>query len=157
SATSSEPLIDSTHETIEIPPGRPKWIGAEANYRGKTHTISVSSGPYATEAQCKRALEEAIAKATNEYIAEQLGTELAPNLLHYNARTIQDRFVKRENTYHDTPKSSVGYMHESFALLEFGPDFRNELDRRWTQVRATSRVAQTGLISGAALLLLGSV
>src|SRR5438094_603632 len=35
-------------ETVEIPPGRPKWIGAEPNLRGKVHTIPVSSGPYAT-------------------------------------------------------------------------------------------------------------
>jgi hypothetical protein len=154
---SSDLVIEAAHEKIEIPPGRPKWIGTEPNFRGKTHTIAVSSGPYATEAQSKRALAEAIAKATDEYITEQLGSDLAPKLLHYNVRTIQERFVKRENTYHDTPKYSVGFMHEDFALLEFGPDFRNELDRRWTKVRATSRLAQTGLISGAALLLLSSV
>jgi hypothetical protein len=155
--TSGDLVIEQAQEKIEIPPGRPKWIGVEPNFRGKTHTIPVSSGPYATEPQSKRALEEAIVKATNDYIAEQLGSDLAPKLLHYSARTIQERFVKRENTYHDTPKYSVGFMHEDFALLEFGPDFRNELDRHWTKVRATSRLAQTGLISGAALLLLGSI
>ena len=48
-------------------------------------------------------------------------------------------------------------MHEHFALLEFGPDFRKEIDRRWTQVKATSRVVQTGVVSGAVLLLITSV
>jgi hypothetical protein len=149
-----DPIIEST---VEIPPGRPDWIGAEPNTRGKIHTIAVSSGPYATDGQAKRALDEALVKATSDYIADQLGSELAPKLIRYDARTIKERFVKRDNTYHDSARYSVGWMHENFALLEFGPDFRNELDRRWTKVRATSRLAQTGLISGAALLLLTSV
>src|SRR5205085_5286398 len=86
-----------------------------------------------------------------------LGREVAPQLLRYDARTIRKRFLKDENKYHDVARYSVGWMHENFALLEFGPEFRNELDRRWTQVRATSRLAQTGLVSGAGLLLLGSI
>jgi len=153
---SGEPVVEA-RETVEIPPGRPKWIGAEPNLRGKVHTIATSSGPYALDPQSRRALDEAIVKATNDYIAEQLGSELAPKLLRYDARTIKERFIKPENTYHDVARYSVGWMHENFALLEFGPDFRNELDRRWTQVRATSRLAQTGLVSGGVLLLLGSI
>ena len=152
----SEPMIEAP-ETVEIPPGRPKWVGAEPNLRGKVHVISVASGPYATDSQSKRALDEALVKATNEYIAEQLGSEMAPRLIRFDARTIKQRFIKDENKYHDVARYSVGWMHENFALVEFGPDFRNELDRRWTKVRATSRLAQAGLVSGAALLLLGSV
>jgi hypothetical protein len=144
-------------DTIEIPPGRPKWVGAEPNLRGKTHTLAVSSGPYAVDTLSRRALDEALVKATSGYIAELLGSDIAPRLIHYDARTIKQRFVKPENTYHDVARYSVGWMHENFALLEFGPDFRNELDRRWTSVRAKSRLAQTGLFSGAALLLVGSV
>ena len=157
-AESSDPVIEST-TTVEIPPGRPKWIGAEPNFRGKIHTIPVASGPYKTDSQSKRALSEALVKATNEYIAEQLESELAPKLIGYDARTIHERFVKKENEYHDTARYSdpVGYMHEHFALLEFDAKFRNELENRWTKVRATSRLAQTGLLSGAALLLLASV
>jgi len=154
--TSSEPVIEN-HATVEIPPGRPEWIGSEPNLRGKVHKIPVSSGPYATDAQAKRALDEALVKATSEYIADQLGSELAPQLLRYDARTIKQRFVKDENKYHDVARYSVGWMHENFALLEFGPEFRSELDRRWTKVRATSRLAQTGLVSGGALLLLASI
>jgi len=67
--------------------------------------------------------------------------------------------LKDTNKYHDIARYSepVGEMHEHFALLEFGPEFRAELDERWTKVKATSRVLQTGLVSGAALLLLASV
>jgi len=158
-AESSDPIIESTTTTVEIPPGRPKWIGSEPNFRGKVHTIPVASGPYATDAQSKRALNEALVKATNEYIAEQLESELAPTLIRFDARTIHERFVKKDNEYHDTARypDPVGYMHEHFALLEFDTKFRNELESRWTSVRATSRLAQTGLVSGAALLLLTSV
>ena len=151
-----EPVVESK-ETVEIPPGRPKWIGTEPNLRGKVHTIPVSSGPYALDPQSRRALDEAIVKATNDYIAEQLGSELAPKLLGLDARKIKEKYIKPENTYHDVARYSVGWMHENFTLLEFGPDFRNELDRRWTKVRATSRLAQTGLVSGGVLLLLGSI
>jgi hypothetical protein len=149
--------IESPGDSIEIPPGRPGWIGGEPNTRGKTHTIAVSSGPYAIDKQSRRALDEAIVHATNEYIADQLGSDYAPRVIRYDARTIKERFVKPENMYHDVARYSVGWMHENFALLEFDPQFRNELDRRWMQVKATSRLAQTGLFSGAALLLLTSV
>src|SRR6476646_4432726 len=90
-----EPIIEA-QDTVEIPPGRPEWIGSEPRLKGKTHAIAVSSGPYATPAQAKRSLDEALVKATNEYIADQLGSELAPQLLRYDARTIRQRFVKDE-------------------------------------------------------------
>src|SRR5262245_25083668 len=155
----ADPEIDAPAGSIEIPPGRPKWVGSEPNLRGKIHTVSVASGPYATDAESKRALDEALVKATNRYVAEQVGSEMAPKLIRFNARTIKKRFVKDENRYHDVARYSdpVGWMHENFALLEFGPDFRNELDRRWTSVRATSRLTQTGLVSGGVLLLLSTV
>jgi hypothetical protein len=153
----ADPVIDPPAESIEIPPGRPEWTGQEPNYRGKIHTIPVASGPFATDAQSLRALDEALVKATSQYIAEQLDSELAAKLIRYDARTIKERFVKGKNAYHDTAKYSVGWMHENFALLEFGPEFRNELDRRWTRIKATSRLTQTGLISGSVLLLIGTV
>jgi len=154
--SAGEPAIESK-DTVEIPPGRPKWVGAESNLRGKVHTIPVSSGPYATDSQSRRALDEALIKATNDYIADQLGSELAPKLLRYDARAIKERFIKPENHYHDVARYSVGWMHENFALLEFDSKFRNEIDRRWSQVRATSRLAQTGLLSGGVIMLLGSI
>ena len=144
----AELTIDSPGDTIEVPPGRPEWIGSEPITRGKVHTIAVSSGPFALDKQSRAALDQALVKATNDYIAEQLGSDYAPRVIRYDARTIKKRFVKPEHTYHDVARYSVGWMHENFALLEFGPEFRNELDRRWTKVKATSRVAQTGLLSG---------
>jgi len=159
SATEAEPVIDAPADTVEIPPGRPSWVGTELNTRDKVHTVAVSSGPYKKEGQAKRALDEAIEKATSEYIADQLGSEYAALALRYDAATVKKRWLKDSNRYHDVARYSepVGEMHEHFALLEFGPDFRKELDRRWTQVRAKSRVLQTGFVCGAVLLLLASV
>jgi hypothetical protein len=161
----SDPEIDAPRDTVEIPPGRPEWIGAEPSTRGKVHTVAVSSGPYATNNQSLKALDEAIVKAMNEYISDQLESERAPQLLRaawpsdYSARAIKNRCIsnEKEGKYHDVARYSVGWMHENFALLEFDAKFRNELNSRWTRVRATSRLAQTGLVSGAALLLLSSV
>jgi hypothetical protein len=153
----AELTIDAPSDTIEIPPGRPEWVGQKPKFEGKVHTIAVASGPYATDKESRRALDAAIVKATNKYIADQVGSDQAPRLIRFDARTIKKRFVKPDNAYHDVARYSVGWMHENFALLEFGPEFRNELDRRWTKVKATSRVAQTGLFSGAVLALVGSI
>ena len=132
---------------------------SEPNLRGKIHTIAVSSGPYKKERQAQRALDEAIEKATAEYIADQIGSQRAALLLRYDAGTIKERYLRNANKYQDVARYTepVGDMHEHFALLEFGPDFRKEIDRRWMQVKATSRVVQTGVVSGAVLLLIASV
>jgi hypothetical protein len=159
-AEASDPIADILQVTVEIPPGRPEWVGSEPDYSGKVHTVPVASGPYAMPKQAERALDEAIVKATNRYIAEQLDSELAPRFLHYDIRRIKDKKSRHpllRETYHDRAQYSVGPMHENFALLEFGPEFREELASRWDKVRATSRLVQTLLFAGAALLLVGSV
>jgi hypothetical protein len=158
-AAQADPQIEAPADTVEIPPGRPSWVGTEPNTRGKVHTVAVSSGPYKKDGQAKRALDEAIEKATAEYIAEQLGSDHAALLLRYDAGTIKDRYLRNSNKYQDIARYTepVGEMHEHFALLEFGPEFRKEIDRRWTHVKATSRVMQTGLVSAGMLLLIASV
>jgi hypothetical protein len=150
-------LNEPPHDGIEIPPGRPEWIGKGPELTGKVHKIPVASGPYADNSESQRALDQAIAKATQHYIAEQLGSDIAPQLIQYNVRVIKKRFVKQDNTYHDVARYSVGWMHENFALLEFDQKFRDEIDRKWTKIQATSRLAETGVVSGGVLLLVGSI
>jgi hypothetical protein len=158
-AAEADLQIEAPADTVEIPPGRPAWVGADPNTRGKVHTVAVSSGPYKKEGQAKRALDEAIEKATAEYICDQLGSAHAALLLRYDAATIKERCLRSANQYHDVARYTepVGDMHEHFVLLEFSPKFRQELDGRWAQVKATSRVLQTGLVSVSVLMLLGSV
>jgi hypothetical protein len=150
-------LYTPVEDVVKIPEGRPEWIDAEPDYSSAVHTIPVASGPYVHEGESRRALDRALVKATKEYIAEQLGSELAAQLIQYDAKSIKRKVVKADNLYHDVATYSVGPMNEYFALLEFGPEFRNELDRRWSQVRATSRLSQVGLFGGAGLLFLASI
>lgn len=155
---SSEPVLHTPLEdTVKIPPGRPEWIDAEPDFTSAVHTIPVASAPFVHEGEARRALDQALVKATREYVAEQLGSELAARLIQYDAKTIKRKVVKADNLYHDVATYSVGPMHEYFALLEFGPEFRKELDRRWEGIRAKSRLSQVGLFGGAGLLLLASI
>jgi hypothetical protein len=140
-----------------ILPGRPAWIEKEPGQSGDIYRVAVASGPYAHETEAKRALDRELEKATKEYIADYLGSPLASRFIWYDSRTIRQRFVKPENTYHDVATYSVGPMYECFALVEFDKGFRDKLDSRWASVRGTSRLAQMGLFAGAGLLLLTSV
>ena len=153
----ADPVIESAKETVVIPPGRPEWVEKDPNQSGEIYSIPVSSGPYAHDSEARRALDREVEKAMREYIAEYLGSSLAPRFVSYDARTIKQRFVKPENFYHDVATYSVGPMYEHFALVEFDKSFRNELDSRWEGVRGKSRLMQMALFAGAGLLLLSSV
>jgi len=157
-ATSSDPEIESTSpDTVVIPLGRPDWVEKEPNLSGEVHTIAVSSGPFKRESDCSRALAKEMVKATREYIVDQLGSDLAAQFIRYDAATIQKRFVKPSNIYHEEITVSFGTMHQTHALLEFDVKFRKELEGRWAKVRGASRLSQLGLFAGAGLLLIGSI
>jgi hypothetical protein len=150
----ADPIIGD--HAIDIPTGRPDWVGQQPSLTGKIHTISIASGPYATSREAQKALDDAIVKATKDYIAEQLNSDLAAQLITYDARTIKRSFVK-DDTYHDEASYSVGKMHENFALLKFDQKFRSKIARDWNQVRAGSRLVQTGVLAGASLLVVASI
>jgi hypothetical protein len=156
-SAASEPVIESATDSVVIPPGRPAWVAADPDSSGAVHTIPVASGPYARDADARRALDQALVKETREYLAEQLGSPLAAQLLAYDAAAIKQRLIKPENLYHDIATYSVGPMNEHFALLEFDAAFRKEVESKWTKVRAASRLGQMGLFAGAALLLVASI
>jgi len=158
-ASDSDPSLEAP-TAIHIPHTRPAWTSAEPNLKGVgVDTIPVASGPYKRATDAHRALDREIEAATNEYIDKHLGSGLAPQLLRYDVRMIKQRFVKPENLYEDvaTYSDPVNDMHESFALLEFTPGFREELEHGWSKVRSTQRILELGLFAGAALLLLASV
>jgi hypothetical protein len=153
----SDPAIDAERETLIIPPGRPQWIESEPSLTGSIHTVYVCSGPFALPSQANRALDDALVRATRDYVSGQLGDSLATRFIDYDAKSIKQRFVKPECVYREIITASVGPMHQVHALLQFDPEFRKELDSRWETVRATSRLFQMGLFSGAGLLLITSV
>lgn len=150
-----DPDLTTAADTIEIPPGRPAWIGERANYTGDVHRIAVASGPYATEKLARRALDEALVKATSGYVADQIGAQAA-RALRYDARLIKQRYVKPENAYHDVARYSVGPMHEHFALLEFGPEFRASIKARGRTAEAKGRLQQAGVVAGGSLVALAA-
>jgi hypothetical protein len=155
-----ETLADGT---IVIPAGRPEWVNAgkwvnarKSDLSGSVHKIYVTSDPYKLPRDAQRALEENMKRATDEYIADQLNSPLAAKFVPYSIDTIQDRFVKQ--TYNETLNfESVGKMDQRYAQLQFDEAFRNEISHTWVGRIAESRLYQTGLGAGAALLLLASV
>jgi len=143
--------------TIQIPAGRPQWVkDSKPNLFGSIHTIPVTSGPYKLNRDAQRGLEEAMKRATDEYIADQLNSPLAAKFIPYSIEAIQDRFVKQ--TYNETINfGTVGPMEQRHALLQFDDAFRQELRHHWVGRIAESRLYQAGLGAGAVLLLLASV
>lgn len=144
--------------SIVIPAGRPEWVKVAKSDLSDSniHKIYVASGPYKLSRDAQRALEEAMKRATDDYVADQLHSPLAAKFIPYSLEAIQDRFVKQ--TYNETITSpSVGPMEQRHALLQFDEGFRNELRQHWAGRIAESRLYQVGLGAGAALLLLGSV
>ncbi len=143
-------------DSVVIPAGRPEWVGRNVTV-GSEHSLAVCSGPYSSEAEAERALSDVLKTKTDEYIAEQLGSTLAPQLVGYDVQKIKRDLVRQENVYHEQIGVSIGPMHQVHALLEFGPDFRQEVTQQWTNWTAYYRLLQTGLIAGGALLFLGTV
>jgi hypothetical protein len=159
-AASEEIKIETRPDgTVIIPAGRPQWvIDGKPKLVGNIRTIPVSSEPRALPRLAKQALDEALVKATNQYIADHLGSQLAPALVsNYDAAAIKRDFVKPQNFYDEVITVSIGDMHQSHALLEFPPEFNARIEHSWAEVRAASRLTQMGLFVGAGLLLLGAV
>lgn len=157
SASDSDIQINSPPDGVIIPPGRPAWVEAPPVREGSVHSMAICSDPYATQAQAMQALDKKVSAATAEYIGEYLQSELAPQLIHYNLKDIKQKLMSPSRIYHEKISVSIGPMHQVHAQLEFSPDFRAQLDRRWGEMRATYRLAETGLISGGVLLLLATV
>ena len=156
--TSDDPVIETPPQaTPIIPPGRPAWVESAPVTTGEVHTIAVCSEPFARTSDALKALDQQLVEKTNEYIADHLGNSMAATFIRYDAKTIRERFVKPENTYHEVITVSIGPMHQSHALVEFRPEFRQEIEQSWDKVRATSRLTQITLFSGAAILLIASV
>ena len=142
-------------ESMVIPAGRPEWVGRNVMV-GTNHALAVYSGPYSTEAEADRELDNVIKAKTDEYIAEQLGSTLSPQLIRYDAVTIKRELI-HEPIYHEQISFTVGPMHQAHALIEFGPQFRRNIEQQWTALTAKWRLTQMGLIAGGALLFLGTI
>src|SRR5262249_49893255 len=77
----ADPALEPHEDSPIVPPGRPAWIEKEPGQSGDVYTVAVASGPYAHERDAQRALDRELEKTTREYIADYLGSALAPRFL----------------------------------------------------------------------------
>jgi hypothetical protein len=150
-------LALSDERTVIYPENRPAWVNAPRNWEGSLQTSAVCSGPYSTEADARRELNAKITAEVDEYIEQFVGSSLAPTLLKLKLGDVKAQLVRPDNLYQEKIQVSIGPMHQAHAQLEFGPDFRELLERRWNEVKGVSRLAEFGLIGGAVLGLLSVV
>jgi len=150
-------IIEESPTKVIIPPGRPDWVEALPVRVGQVHSTAVSSGPYARQQEAARALDTELVMKTREYIVEHLGSEMAGQLIRYDAKRIKTELVKPANIYREEIVVSIGPMQQLHALLEFGPEFRAEIDRQWARIIGTSRLLQMALLVGGVLGLLATV
>jgi hypothetical protein len=161
--TSLYSLPEAMPEDIVTPPGRPAWVESKPVREGSLHSLSVKSGPFKRDSDARRKLDEQLELQTKAYIAEILGSNLAPQFIRYDASQIRGEFVKKDKNgkeyiYHETLVSpSVGSMEQYHALIEFPRGFQEQIRHQWDEVKAKWRLAQVGLIAGGAILLLSTV
>ncbi|MBM4002084.1 MAG: hypothetical protein FJ295_02185 [Planctomycetes bacterium] len=124
---------------------RPEWVKESSQAAAGGESVLISSGPFVTAAEARQALAEKLEQATADYLVDLLGNPLAPKILRYDAKYIQRHLVPSDRWYDESQWFSVGEMRQSYALLEFDADFREEAQQRWQRVVTTSRLGQIGL------------
>ncbi len=107
-----------------------------------------------------------MAAYVDEYLGPRGGWQLCayPTIIRYDLGYIQKHLVKPGNIFEEKLQMSFGPMYQTHALLEFGPEFRKELDSRraiWNgthgNVAIAFRLRGLALGFGAVLCLLAVV
>lgn len=149
--------LEIADDSVIIPPGRPAWVEAPPVREGAVHYTSVCSEPYATPSQAQHALDVQLQAAVADYIKEYLESDIAPTLIRISLPEIKRDLLLPGDMYAEKIQVSIGAMHQVHARLEFDDAFRAKLDKRWGELRATYRLAETGVVSGGVLLMLATV
>lgn len=151
----------ATRVTIDYA-ARPAWVEQRPSpdepgwWDGSVYRIAVSSKPHLTLDEARRALQDELEDATARFVDHHLGhsrASLLPNMA-FERDYIRTYLVKPNAYFDEQIQVSLGPMHQSHALLEFGPSFREEVDRRWSRVVQGSRLLKVGLVAGGTFLLL---
>jgi hypothetical protein len=146
----------SPQPRFAYPPDRPSWVDSDPVREGTVDRIFVSSGPHYLRRDSLHALDEELEKVTDEYIEQHLG-EGATRYVNYDLKFIKSRLVDPSYNYGGVIQFDFAPMREEHRALAFDQSFRDELDSRWNQVKATSRLIGTGLVGGGILALLGTL
>jgi hypothetical protein len=133
----------------------PSWLEAKPWTDDGVHFVPVESRLQILETDCVSALEEKIQQRTDAYINRFLRNKHATTLLNLGSavpnRHIAESFEERVVV----TEGSVFY--QTHALLSFDDNFRAAVMTEWDEVRATSRLMQTGLGVGIVILLLSTM
>ncbi len=146
-------LAPNRRSSVEIDyDARPEWVEQPDSDVGETHRMSISSGPYLHQRNARKELYKQLKIATDEYINEVVRHPHAARWIGYDANDVHSRFVGPDHIFDEKVISpSFGVMHQSHALLEFGPVFHNEVENAWHQVMARAQLVKVALAGGAVL------
>lgn len=144
-------IPDIEHAEIDFA-ARPPWVDQPDRDVGQVHQICVTAGPYKQLRVARQQLWEQLRAQTDAYINDVLGHPQAARWVGYDKNEVRHRFVAPDRIYDEKVLSpSVGLMHQSHALLEFGPDFHEEIQQSWHHVLARARLVKVALVSAAVL------
>ena len=131
---------------------RPEWVDREPRDVGPVHQVSVCSDPYRSQGRARHELALRLKQATDEYINELLDSATAAHWIAFDESRIRQTLVSPANIYDEKVISpSVGVMHQSHALLEFGPEFHRDIEHAWRQIVARARLVKFALVAATVL------
>jgi hypothetical protein len=148
SADVRSPISDKKPDWVDRPPQSEKLDGQQK------YVAAAKSGPYATSAECERAIIPVINEIVGRYAADYL-MEPPDGELTLDPNYIRNELVK--DSYLGTENSSVGPMLQLHNLLVFDDAVRYELERRSRTARVTVRLEYAAAGTALTLLVLGGV
>ncbi len=131
------------------------WLESKPWTDDGVYFVPIESRVQILETDCVSALEEEIEEKTTAYINRFLRNKHASTLLslrtalpnRHIAESFKERVVLTDGTV----------CYQTHALLSFDDNFREAVTAEWDEVRATSRLMQTGLGVGIVILLLSTM
>jgi hypothetical protein len=135
---------------------RPNWIESAPTYEDGVLSVAVKAGPYRSVRECEPDLQREVSVAVTEFINDHLHAKHASTFINFSLDELRRRKVVREQ-FSEQLETSLGVMSQVHAKLAFDSGFRDELDLRWSEIRARSKLAQIGLGASIITLLLGTL
>lgn len=157
STSDEEPVAPlSVSEVIIDYDARPEWVEFDEDENvGAVYQIAVSSGPYVRYDDARQELLKQVELQANRYINELVGNRHAATWLGYDADRVRQELIQPDHVYDEKIISpSFGVMHQSHALLQFGPDFRDSVRNGWREIVVRGRLLACGL---AAAVIIGTL
>jgi uncharacterized integral membrane protein len=143
--------IDARLTQVQIDyAARPNWVDQPDQDVGQIHQICVTAGPYPELRKARQELYNQLRTETDRYINEFVAHPHASRWIGYDADEIRQRFIAPDRIFDEQVVSpSFGDMHQSHALLEFGPAFHSEVQQAWHHVMARAQLVKVALAGGA--------